>query len=68
MRASVPANPNLLYRDIVAVGESNGVVRRVMGRYALDLSAPVTALTKRVAYAECTAEVPAPGTDPTTGC
>lgn len=66
--ATIPANPNVLYRDIVSVGEANGVVRRVMGRYALDLSAPATALTKRVSYSECDAEVPAAGTDPTTGC
>ena len=59
---------NLVYREIVSVGEAGGVVRRVMGRYAVDLAPPATTLFSRVSYVECTAVVPAAGANPSAGC
>ena len=59
---------SLVHRDIVSVGEVDGVVRRVLGTYRLDLAPPATTLFSRSSYVECTATVPAAGTDPTAGC
>jgi hypothetical protein len=59
---------NLVERRIVSVGEADGVVRRVMGVYRVDLAPPATTLFNRASYVECTATVPDAGTDPTEGC
>ena len=59
---------NLVERQIISVGEVDGVVRRVMGVYRLDLAAPATTLFSRAGYVECTSTVPADGTDPAAGC
>jgi hypothetical protein len=59
---------NVVERRIVSVGEADGVVRRVMGVYRLDLAPPATTLFSRVSYVECTATVPDGGSDPTEGC
>lgn len=59
---------SLVKRRIVSVGEVDGVVRRVMGTYRLDVAAPATTLFSRESYAECTATVPGAGTDPAAGC
>lgn len=58
----------LLERKVVAVGDADGVVRRVMATYRVDLRAPVAALLTRTSWVECTAKVPAPGSDPAAGC
>lgn len=59
---------SLVERQIVAVGEVDGVVRRLAGVYRFDLEAPVGSVVTRSSYVECTAEVPEPGADPATGC
>ncbi len=59
---------SLVQRKIISVGEADGVVRRVMGTYQLDLAPPATTLFSRASYVECTATVPADGTDPEAGC
>jgi hypothetical protein len=59
---------SLIERRIVSVGEVDGVARRVMGIYRLDLAPPATALFSRASYVECTSAVPAAGTDPAAGC
>ena len=59
---------SLVERQIIAVGEVDGVVRRVLGTYRLDLAPPATALFSRAGYVECTATSPAAGADPAAGC
>jgi hypothetical protein len=59
---------SLVKRRIVSVGEVDGITRRVMGTYRLDVAAPATALFTRESYAECTATVPSAGSDPAAGC
>ena len=59
---------SVLERQIVSVGEVDGVVRRAMGTYRFDLEAPLSALVTRTSWVECTATFPADGTDPTAGC
>lgn len=69
LRANVvSAGHSVLERQIIAVGESGGVVQRVSGIYRFDLQAPTTSTTKRLYYTECSAKDPASGTDPAAGC
>ena len=54
--------------QIISVGEADGVVRRRAGHLPLDLAPPATTLFTRASYVECTATVPAAGSDPAAGC
>lgn len=67
VETEVSSDSSLLERRIVAVGESNGVIRRLMGTYSLNLNAPVTSVSSLLDYVECTAEIP-PNTNPSQGC
>jgi len=60
---------SVLERQIISVGEVDGVIQRVAGIYRFDLDAPATSTTTRTAYTVCTAEDPGEsGGDPADGC
>ena len=69
LRANVAGGSgSLIERQIIAVGEVDGVVQRVSGIYRFDVDAPLTSTTTRVYYTVCTAHDPEEGDDPAEGC
>ncbi len=69
LRARVlSAGHSVIERQIISIGEVDGVIQRVSGVYRFDLEAPATSTTSRVSYAVCTARDPEPGEDPAAGC
>lgn len=70
LRANVlVSGHSVLERQIISVGEVDGVVQRVSGIYRFDLNVPTTSTTTRTAYTVCTAVDPEEvGGDPAAGC
>jgi type II secretory pathway pseudopilin PulG len=69
LRANVlVSGRSVIERQIISVGEVDGVVQRVSGIYRFDLGAPVGSAVTRSNYSVCTAREPEPGEDPAAGC
>jgi hypothetical protein len=69
LRANVlSGGHSVIERQIISIGEVDGVIQRVTGLYRFDLQAPVTSTSTMTRYAVCTARDPASGTDPAAGC
>lgn len=69
LRANVLVSGRIVIeRQIISVGEVDGVVQRVSGIYRFDLEAPANSVVSRTSYSVCTAEDPEPGGDPAAGC
>lgn len=69
LRANVlSGGHSVIERQIISIGEVDGVVQRVTGLYRFDLQAPATSTSTMTRYAVCTARDPASGTDPAAGC
>lgn len=69
LRANVlVSGRSLLERQIVSIGEVDGVMRRVSGLYRFDVEAPANSVVSRIFYTECTAREPGAGEDPSADC
>ena len=69
LRANVVnGTSSVIERQIISVGEVDGIVQRASGVYRFDLDAPVTSMTTRTYYTVCTAHDPEGGEDPAAGC